>query len=78
MKFLPVLILANATLLGGCASNVTAPQTAASKAEESYVALGSNIPRKGKRSDLAGVNLQELDNARTMNGASLGGRPVKQ
>lgn len=78
MKFLPVFIFTSATLLGGCASDFSAPKTAAdAKPEESYVALGSNIPRKGKRSELAGVNLQDLDNARQMGGATLNGTPLK-
>lgn len=78
MKFLSVFMFASATLLGGCASDFSAPTTAAAgPAEESYVSLGSNIPRKGKRNPDAGVNLQDLDNARQMGGASLNGAPLK-
>lgn len=77
MKFLPVFALASAMFVSGCASNFSAPQTAAAASEESYVALGSNIPRKGKRSDLAGIDLQQLENARTMGSANLQGGPIK-
>lgn len=77
MKFLPVFMLGTAILLSGCASDFSAPRAADAKPEESYVGLGSNIPRKGKRSDMAGVDLQQLENARTMGSANLEGGPIK-
>lgn len=78
MKFLSVFLIACATLLGGCASDFSAPKTAAGEhPEESYVSLGSNIPRKGTRNPDSGINLQDLDNARQMGGATLNGTALK-
>lgn len=68
MKFLPLLILGSAILLGGCASTENGAKTAAVADGDSYVALGSNIPKKGsKRAEDKTVNLQQLENDRVMN-----------
>ena len=69
MKFFPLFILASAVVLGGCS---TTPQTSgqtASAADESYVPLGSAIPRKrSATAEDKTVNLQQLQNERDMNG----------
>jgi hypothetical protein len=79
MKFLPLLMLGSAMLLGGCASTENGAKPAAVNGEESYVALGSNIPRKGaRRPEDQGIDLQQLDNARTTNnGVTNGGQSVR-
>lgn len=79
MKCLPLLMLGSAILLGGCASDFSAPQKSAAAGgggEESYVSLGSNIPKKGaKRSaDQSAADLQQLENARAMGNANMSGQ----
>jgi len=74
MKCLPLLILGSAMLVGGCASTDTGATPAVAAGEESYVVLGSNIPKKGKKSAEGNVNLQQLENDRQMNvGANANG-----
>ena len=73
MKFLSLVVLGSAILLGGCASTGTSEKTAA-VAEESYVTLGSSIPKKnGKRAEEKTIDLQQLENERTMNNGVVNG-----
>jgi hypothetical protein len=74
MKFLPLFALGSAILMGGCASTENASQTAAAPAGDSYVALGSIIPKKnGKRTEDQTVNMQQLENDRVMNNGVMNG-----
>lgn len=72
MKIFSLLILGSAVLLGGCAS----PDGMKSASEDngsSYVGLGSNIPRKNsKPAESQTADLQQLENARTMNNGTIG------
>jgi hypothetical protein len=77
MKFLPLLTLGSAILLGGCASTDNGEKPAAVRGEESYVPLGSNIPKKGpRRTEDQTADMQKLENDRIMNNgvANGGGR----
>lgn len=74
MKIFPLLILGSAVLLGGCASPDGA-QSASADSGSSYVGLGSNIPRKNsKPSDAQTADLQQLENARIQNNATINSR----
>ena len=78
MKFLPLLMLGSAVLLGGCASteNNTKSTTVA---DSGYVGLGSNIPKKGgqRSSEDKALDLQQLENQRTMNNGVNNGPGVR-
>ena len=81
MKFLPSLVICSALIIGGCASpesrtkTVTATSAAAAAAAsdgESYVALGSNIPKKGaRRAEDKTMNLQQMENDRIINNGTI-------
>lgn len=75
MKLMTLLVVAGAITLGGCASTENgSAQTAAAKGEESYVSLGSNIPRKGaRRKEDQNADLQQLENARIQNNGAING-----
>jgi hypothetical protein len=78
MKFLSLLILGSAVLAGGCASPTDSAKIAEVSGGESYVSLGSNIPKKGaRRAEDKTLDLQKLENDRTMNNGTInpgGGR----
>jgi hypothetical protein len=62
-------------LLGGCASgNQDGQQTAS--ADSSYTPVGTYIPRKGpsRADNVATIDKQALENDRTMNNGTLGGK----
>lgn len=79
MKFLPSLVIGSALIFGGCASpesgtkTVTATSAAAAASDgESYVALGSNIPKKGaRRAEDKTMNLQQMENDRIINNGTI-------
>lgn len=72
MKFLALLALGSIGLLGGCASTENADQAAVAADRDTYVALGSNIPKKnGRRAEETTVNLQQLENDRLMNNGTV-------
>jgi hypothetical protein len=74
MKIIPLLMLGSAVLLGGCASTGT-QSAAATDGGSSYVALGSNIPKKnGAPPASQTADLQQLENARTMGNATINSR----
>lgn len=73
MKFITLLVVAGAITIGGCASTDNGKPTAAAKGEESYVSLGSNIPKKGRRSPEQGADLQQMENARIQNNGAING-----
>ncbi len=72
MKFLTLLTVPVAILLGGCAS--TGPSTASAD-EESYTPTGTLIPRKGlSRADMPSVpDKQSMENDRAMGRANVDG-----
>lgn len=68
MKFLSLLALCCAAILGGCASTGNADQAATAADRDTYIALGSNIPKKkSRRGEEKAVDLQQLENERIMN-----------
>ena len=68
MKFLTLVILASAAVLGGCASTADGTKTAAAPNEQVYTPLGSLIAKKGPtRGESGSIDLQSFDNNRTMN-----------
>lgn len=72
MKIFSLLMVVTAALLGGCASTDNAQSAADSGS--SYVALGSNIPKKnGKPADGQTADLRQLENARIQNGGVMNG-----
>jgi hypothetical protein len=72
MKSLTIVFIAGLMALGGCASMNDGVKSASAQDEESYIPLGSSIPKKGKRSSQdQTVDLQQLENARTMNNATI-------
>ena len=69
MKSFPIVILASVFALSGCTTTSQSSGQTASSNEESYVPLGSAIPRKKTATpDEKAVNLQQLQNERDMNG----------
>jgi hypothetical protein len=69
-KFCSILILGGTVLLAGCASADT--NTATPAAGDSYVALGSFIPKKGTRQpEDKKVDLQQMENERTMSNGTI-------
>jgi len=73
MKIFPLLMLASAILLGGCATPDNASQASADSGTR-YVSLGSNIPKKNAQpADAQKVDLQQLENARAMNSSAING-----
>lgn len=73
MKIFPLLMLGSVTLLGGCASTGNT-SVASADSGTAYVALGSNIPKKNnKPADSQNVDLQQVENARTMNSGTNNG-----
>ena len=67
MKLIISLVLASAFTLTGCATQQNGEQLA-SATEESYVPLGTSIPKKGKRSaEDKTLDLQQMENNRIMN-----------
>lgn len=73
MKFLPLLVIGSALIIGGCASPESGTKTAAAASDgESYVALGSNIPKKGaRRAEDKTMNLQQMENDRIINNGTI-------
>lgn len=72
MKCLSLLVLGGAVLLGGCTSTGNADRAAAAAGGDTYVALGSNIPKKNaRRGEEKTVDLQQLENERIMNNATI-------
>lgn len=68
MKFMTMAILASAVALGGCASTGNGRTTSTASNEQTYTPLGSLIAKKGpRRGETGNVDLQSLDNNRTMN-----------
>lgn len=76
MKLIALLIAASALTLGGCATTPGSEKVAGAPVEETYVPLGSFIPKKtSTRDSKQTVDMQSLENARTMgNGAINGGK----
>lgn len=74
MKFITLLVVAAACTLGGCASTDNAQKAPVAAGEESYIALGSNIPRKGTRNKGdQNADMQQLENARIQNNGAING-----
>lgn len=74
MKQTALIILGSAILLAGCASTDNSVKSASASEGDTYVALGSNIPKKGsKRADgpAKTVDLQQLENDRTINNGTI-------
>ena len=73
MKFLPLLVIGSAMMVGGCASPDSGAKTAAAAPDgESYVALGSNIPRKGpRRAEDKTMDMQQMENDRIINNGTI-------
>jgi hypothetical protein len=70
MKSLILAALASTILLAGCATGNGKGELVT--AEDDYVPLGTNIPRKKTDSSKPNVvNTQALENERTMNSATL-------
>lgn len=70
MKFCSTMMLASAVALAGCASTDTSTATPA--ASDSYVALGTFIPKKGARqAEDKKVDLQQMENERTMSNGTI-------
>ena len=77
MKVLAMLVIGSAVLLGGCASTDNSTQPAVSS-DDSYVALGSAIPKKkSQQTEENKVNLQQLENDRVMNNGTNNGPGVR-
>ena len=76
MKLWTLLILTGAMAVGGCASTNDSTRLAGAPAEETYVPLGSLIAKKtSERSANQAVDMQSLENARTMgNGTNNSGQ----
>lgn len=73
MKFVSMLVMGSAVLLGGFASPDGA-NSAVADSGSSYVSLGSNIPKKNKQpGDGQAADLQQLENARIQNNGALNG-----
>lgn len=75
MKFLTSMMLVAAISLAGCASTDkdNGTKSAAANDVDSYVALGSNIPKKGSKrigDQATNVDLQQMENERTMGGGT--------
>jgi hypothetical protein len=71
MKFFPLIIVACAIVLGGCASPQDGEKIA-SATEESYVPLGTSIPKKGaRRAEDKTLDLQQMQDNRTMNNGTI-------
>jgi hypothetical protein len=67
MKVFPLIVAGCAILLGGCASQPTGERIASAD-EQSYVPLGTSIPKRGPKSaEDKTLNLQQLENDRNMN-----------
>jgi hypothetical protein len=67
MKLLPLLIVASAVMLGGCASTPEGQKVAGAPAESTYTPLGSLIAKKSStRNDNQNVDMQSFNNTRTM------------
>lgn len=72
MKFLYLLVLGSVVLLGGCASAGHGDQAATGTDRETYVSLGSSIPKKkGSQDEGRKIDLQQLENERMMNSATI-------
>ncbi|KAB8042246.1 hypothetical protein [Janthinobacterium aquaticum] len=72
MKLISVLVMGSVVLLAGCASSVNGEQTASKADRETYISLGSNIPKKkSSQSESRNVDLQQLENERTTNSATI-------
>ena len=75
MKYLTLLTIAGACMLGGCETTSPADATLA-QADDSYTPIGTAIPRKtvNKAERTTKVDMKELENARTMGASARGGR----
>lgn len=72
MKLISVLVMGSVVLLGGCASSVDGEQVAKRADRETYISLGSNIPKKkGGQAESKNVDLQQLENERATNSATI-------
>jgi hypothetical protein len=73
MKFLSLLLIGSAMIVGGCASQDSGSKTAPVASDgESYVALGSNIPRKGpRRAEDKTMDMQQMENDRIINNGTI-------
>ena len=68
MKLISLFFVGLSIVVGGCASPQSGDKVASSSNEESYVALGTSIPRKGpRRVEDQTLDLQQMENNRIMN-----------
>jgi hypothetical protein len=73
MKFLPLLVIGSALIIGGCASPENGARTAAAASDgESYIPLGSSIPKKGpRRTEDKTMDMQRMENDRITNNGTI-------
>ena len=72
MKLISLLVIGSVALIAGCASSGNGEQVARNADVETYISLGSNIPKKkGRQAESRNVDLQQLENERTTNSATI-------